>query len=114
QFRGTEIYGKNVGVIGVGRLGRITADYFNAFGANVAGYDIRDDFPENIKRVSEINKLVENSDIVTVHVSYNESTSRLIGKEVLNTFKKDAVLINTSRGDVIDEEALLDGLKNGR
>lgn len=113
DYRGTEIYGKNVGIIGVGRLGKITADYFNAFGANVAGYDIRDDFPENIKRVRKINKLVENSDIVTVHVSYNESTRRLIGKEVLNSFKNDAVLINTSRGDVIDEVDLLDRLKNG-
>lgn len=113
NFRGNEIYKKNVGILGVGRLGRINAGYFKALGANVRGYDIRDDFPGDIERASSIEELLKFSDIVSIHVRYGNDTDGLIGRGEFKHFKKGAVLINTSRGGIIDEDALLDALKTG-
>ena len=114
-FRGNELYGKTVGIIGVGRLGSIVADYFKAFGMNVIGYDPRHDFPNNVaRRVSSLQELLSQSSLVSIHVSYNETTRNLIGEKEFAAMKDGAVLINTSRGGVIDEDALLEVLKNGK
>jgi D-3-phosphoglycerate dehydrogenase / 2-oxoglutarate reductase len=112
NFRGSEIYGKNVGIIGVGRLGKIVGGYFNALGANVYGYDIIENFPENIHKVNNLSELLSNSDIVSIHLELNDSTKNFINNETLALFKKGSILINTSRGNVIDEDSLLDALEN--
>ena len=112
EFRGREVYKKNVGIIGVGRLGKISAEYFKALGANVTGYDPREDFPDNINRADSLKSLVENSDIVLLHLKLDETTINLIDKVELSWFKKGAILINTSRGGVLNEDALLDVLKS--
>ncbi len=114
KFRGNEIYDKKVGVIGMGRLGKIVSEYFKAFGAQVTGYDISGDFPENIERSESLEELITFSDIVTLHVNYTEATENLIGENEFNFFKRDAVLVNTSRGGVIDESALLTALESGK
>ena len=113
-FRGNEIYEKTVGIAGMGRLGKITAGYFKAFGADVIGYDTREDFPEDIKRVDSLKELVELSDIISIHLSYTKDTEDIFDEEMFSYFKKDAFLINTSRGGVINESALLDALTEGR
>lgn len=112
KFRGQEVYKKNVGIIGIGRLGKITAEYFKALGANVTGYDPREDFPNNINRADTLKSLLESSDIVLLHLKLDERTSNLLGKEEFMWFKDGSILINTSRGGVLNEEALIGALKS--
>jgi D-3-phosphoglycerate dehydrogenase len=113
-FRGWELYGHTVGLVGVGRLGRIVAGYFQAFGMEVLGYDPRDDFPhEAAERVDTLAELLAASDVVSLHVSYDASTSHLIGRRELAAMQPHAVLVNTSRGGVVDELALVDAIETG-
>ncbi len=113
-FRGRELYGKTVGLVGVGRLGSIVAGYFAAFGTTVLGYDVRPDFPAGVERVASLAELMARSDLVSLHVSYDETTRGLIGARQLEAMKPGGWLINTSRGGVLDEAALLAALQSGR
>jgi len=112
-FKGREINGKQVGIIGMGRLGKIVADYFLAFGARVFAYDIKDFTSQNVTKVRNIRELVSQSDIITLHVDYNEENHHLIDDDLLNEFKKGSVFINTSRGSLVDSNALINALRNG-
>jgi D-3-phosphoglycerate dehydrogenase / 2-oxoglutarate reductase len=113
-FRGGELHGKTAGIVGVGRLGRIVADYLRAFGMRVIGVDPRPDFPRDVERADSLEALLPVCDVVSLHVSYDGSTRGLIGVRELNLMKTSAVLVNTSRGGVIDEAALLAALESGR
>lgn len=114
-FRGHELFGKTAGIVGMGRLGTIVAGCFQAFGMEVIGYDPRPDFPHGAaRRVDELAPLIEASDVLSLHVSYGESTRHLIGREQLSRVRPGAVLVNTSRGGVVDERALLAALESGR
>jgi D-3-phosphoglycerate dehydrogenase len=110
-YRGTEIYKKQVGIIGLGRLGKITAGYFMAFGAIVKAFDIVHDQNE-IEYVNSLEYLAENSDIISIHVDLNSSTRNFINKDFFDKIKPNAIIINTSRGGVINETDLLDALKS--
>jgi len=114
QFRGGEIFGKTIGVIGLGRLGSITAEYFSALGANVIGIDpspVQEGRRFNTEK--DICSLVQKSDIVSVHVNYTKATRHLLNEAVFKLFTQGKWLINTSRGGVIDEKALLNKLQRG-
>jgi D-3-phosphoglycerate dehydrogenase / 2-oxoglutarate reductase len=114
-FRGRELFGKTVGIVGVGRLGSLAAGLFKAFGCDVLGYDPRPDFPDAVaRRVSSLDELLGASDIVSIHVDYNSSTKGLIGAHELARMRPGAFLVNTARGGVLDEQALLQALKSGR
>jgi len=110
-FRGFELYKKQVGVIGLGRLGSIVADYFLAFGCEVTYYDVASRVPSDpaIKKVS-LEELCEKSEIITLHIPLNESTVGIYDREFFISLKQKPYLINTSRGAIIDEAALLDAL----
>ncbi len=113
-FRGRELYGRTAGIVGVGRLGRIVAGCFRAFGMDVIGYDPRKDFPHAAaRRVDSLNELLAQSDLVSLHVSYDDSTRHLIGPAAFAAMRPGTVLINTSRGGVIDDAALLEALETG-
>lgn len=115
SFQGRELFGKRAAIIGMGRLGRITAGYFKAFGMQVVGYDPYQQFPAELAQsVSDLTEAVAEADVVSVHVSYHAGTRHLINATVLQAMKSGAVLINTSRGGVIDEVALLDALRTGK
>ena len=115
QFQGRELYGKTVAIIGMGRLGRITAAYFKAFGMTVLGHDPYQEFPSNLAQaVGSLPEAVEQADLVSVHVNYHAATRHLINRGVFAAMKPGTVLINTSRGGVIDETALLEALRSGR
>jgi D-3-phosphoglycerate dehydrogenase len=115
HFRGRELYGKTAGIIGVGRLGALVAGYLRAFGMEVIGYDPRPDFPTEVaRRVNSLAELLQQSDVVSIHVSYDAATRLLIGPDQLAMMKPQAILINTSRGGVIDEKALVESLQAGR
>jgi D-3-phosphoglycerate dehydrogenase len=114
RFRGGEIFGKTVGVVGVGRLGSIVAGFMRALGARVIGFDRRADFPADVvdARAASLDDLLRASDIVTLHVSYGEATRHLIDARALAQMKPSALLINTSRGGVVDEAVLLRALES--
>lgn len=115
RFRGHELFGKTVGLVGVGRLGTLTAGYFRAFGSRVIGFDPRPDFPiDAAERTATLEEMLAQADIVSIHASYDESTRGLLGGEAFAAMKPGAMLINTSRGGIVDEPALLDALSSGR
>jgi D-3-phosphoglycerate dehydrogenase len=115
QFRGTELYGKTAGIVGLGRLGSITADYFYAFGMRVLGYDVRDDVASSpAVKVDTIEELLEQSDLVSIHVTYTAKTRHLFSAAAFARMKSGAILINTSRGGVVCETALIEALESGR
>lgn len=114
EFQGRELLGKTVGIVGVGRLGSITASYFTAFGCHVVGFDKRDDFAPQVERVMSLEELAARADIVSVHLSLDASTRRIIGGQFFNAMRPGGWFINTSRGEVVDEAALLAALKQGR
>jgi len=111
-FRGRELFESTMGIVGAGRLGTIVADMARAFGMRVVAYDPRDDFPDGLERVDSLQALCAQSDVVSLHVVYNDDTHHLIDAEVLAAMKPSAVLVNTSRGGVVDTEALLSALQS--
>ncbi len=115
RFRGQELYGKTIGLVGVGRLGSLVAGFFRVFGAEVLGYDPRSDFPTDVcTRVGTLSELFRRSDIVSIHAIYKAQTRHLIGREQLAAMPAGAILVNTARGGIVDETALLDALSRGQ
>lgn len=114
-FRGRELFEKTAGIVGMGRLGNIVAGYFRTFGMKVIGYDPRPDFPLDVAdRAETLQELLEKSDVVSIHVKYDEDTRHLFRRVHFESMKKSAVLINTSRGGIVDDEALLWALSSGQ
>lgn len=109
---GSELYQKTFGVIGTGAIGTKVGLIAKAFGCNVIAYSrTRREFVEQqgIKYVS-LEELLKQSDIISLHVPFNDTTKNLIGKEQIALMKKSAILLNTARGGVIDNQALANAL----
>ncbi|NCU28159.1 MAG: D-glycerate dehydrogenase [Candidatus Moranbacteria bacterium] len=115
-FVGTDLKGKTIGLIGAGQIGTEVAKMLHyGFGSNVIYSDVKRNFElENIDGVlrRETDEVLRESDIVSLHVPLLPTTRHLINKETLSTMKKTSFLINTSRGPVVDEIALIEALKN--
>ena len=114
NMTGFDLYGKTVGVVGTGKIGRVFIDICNGFGMKVLAYD---KFPNNeleqsgkAKYVS-LNEIFTNSDIISLHCPLTEETYHLVDEDALNICKKGVVLLNTSRGALVDAEALLNAIK---
>jgi D-3-phosphoglycerate dehydrogenase / 2-oxoglutarate reductase len=113
NFPGKMLWGKRLGVVGCGRIGQWVARYGQAFGMEIYGFDpYLEKFPEFIHGVS-LDALAQLCDFVSVHVHLSEGTRELISRKFIQNMRNDAVLINTSRGLVVNESALLDALKSG-
>ena len=113
QFPGIMLRGKQLGIIGCGRIGNWMARYANAFEMNVVGYDpYVNDWPEIIKKVS-LEELVITSDVISLHVHLTDETHGLLSDRLFRSMKPNAVVINTSRGAIIDQAALLRALGEG-
>jgi D-3-phosphoglycerate dehydrogenase len=115
QFMGTELRGKTLGVLGTGRIGRAVAERAKAFGMKLLLYDLMKDeeFSEQVGGTYvDMETLLRDSDFVTIHVPRLPQTEHMIGAKELSMMKPTAVLVNTSRGVVVDEVALVDALKN--
>ncbi len=114
-FLGTQLKGKTLGIVGLGRIGSGVAQRaYQGMGMNIIYYDIKQDlqFEQQFHaKKRSLHELLKESDFVTVHVPLLPSTHHLIGKKELSLMKKTAYLINTSRGPVIDEKALVAALK---
>jgi len=116
NLRGEELYGKTLGVIGTGKIGKEVIRLAKAFGMNVLAYDVYQD--ENFAKEYDfkyvsLEELLRNSDVITIHVNLNPSTYHLINKNNVNLVKRGAYLINTARGGIIETEALIYALKEG-
>ncbi len=111
---GFDLHGKTVGVIGTGRIGRVFIDICRGFGMKVLAYD---KFPAegldngDTVRYTELDELFEKSDIISLHCPLTEETYHIINRDSLEKCKKGVVLVNTSRGALVDAEALLDAIK---
>ncbi len=114
-FKGSELYGKTAGVIGYGRLGKIVSRYLRGLGMQVLTTDPavnKSDVEEGINIVP-LSDLLSRADVVTLHVNYTESNARFFGREEFLQMKRSALFINTSRGELVDEKALLNALQKG-
>ena len=110
---GNLFYNKTVGVIGLGRIGRLVAEMFRGLGNPVIGFDLIMNEEWSKKTGVELvdfNSLLQTADIVTVHVPGNEDKSPLIGHSEITLMKKNSFIINISRGGVVDEQALYNAL----
>ena len=113
-FRGHELDGKCLGIIGLGRIGRKVARYGSAFGMKVFAYDpYADKWMEGVERLPNLAGLLSCSDVLSLHLPLNDETAGMIGADELALLPNDAVLVNTSRGELIDEAALVAALENG-
>jgi D-3-phosphoglycerate dehydrogenase len=111
---GTMLRGRTIGIVGCGRIGQWVGRYAEAFGMRRLGYDPDvSPWPHHIERV-DLPSLLRSADVVSVHVPLNETTTGLIGARELALMKPDAILVNTSRGEVVDEAALVDAVRSGR
>jgi D-3-phosphoglycerate dehydrogenase len=113
---GMELYGKTLGLVGFGRIGREVALRARAMGMTIITSDPAmtiEDAREYNAELVEVEDLLKRADIVSLHIPANEKTKGFMNKERIGLMKKTAYLINTARGAVIDETALIDALKNG-
>ncbi len=111
DFTGFELYGKTIGVIGTGKIGKAFIEICNGFGMNVIAYDISPSDDVQAKYVS-LEELFRSSDIVSLHCPLTEDNKKLINSATIEKMKDGVVILNTSRGLLIDTEALIEGIKN--
>lgn len=110
---GFDLHGKTAGVIGTGQIGRIFIDICKGFGMNVIAYDPYPAEGYDIKYV-ELDKLLTESDIISLHCPLTSSTRYIINEASLSKVKDGVIILNTSRGQLIDSDALLQALKDKR
>lgn len=114
RYRGHQISGYTLGVLGVGRLGRMMVDYGRAFRMNVIGCD-----PNPLKPIDDLeyvsfDELLRRSDYLSLHIHLTKETEHLLDAEAFSKIKDGVVIVNTSRGKLIDEAAFLDALNSGK
>lgn len=108
---GFDLHEKTVGVIGTGKIGKIFIDICKGFGMKVCAYDPYPSKETDVEYVS-IDELCKKSDVISLHCPLNDNTQYIINKRTISLMKKNVYIINTSRGALIDSEALLEGLKS--
>jgi D-3-phosphoglycerate dehydrogenase len=113
---GRLLSGKTVGIIGLGRIGRRVAELLRPFGVKILGSEPKSDrkwVKENKVRLTSLEELLRESDVVTLHIPYTKENRNLINAKRLKIMKRGAILINTSRGGLVDEGVLYQALKAG-
>lgn len=112
-FVGFDLYGKTVGIIGTGKIGRVFADICKGFGMNILAYD---KFPNEASGLhyTSLDKIFEKSDVISLHCPLTDETKHLINAGSIAKMKKGVTIINTSRGALIDTEDLIEGIKSKR
>jgi phosphoglycerate dehydrogenase-like enzyme len=113
MFPGLMLKGKTIGIIGFGRIGGWVARYANAFDMKILCYDPFVTRAENYVEMVALESLVSLSDVISIHVHLSSETEKMLNKDIIKNFKKGSVFVNTSRGELTDENALVDALKSG-
>lgn len=114
---GMDLEGKTLGIIGTGKIGSQMVKYGSAFGMKVIACDLvqNSDLEKKYGVVyTDIEDLARNSDVISLHVPYNETTRHLISNNIVRLLKPGVLLVNTSRGKVVDTEAIVDALRDGK
>jgi len=118
ELKGTELKGKYLGIVGCGNIGRRLGRLAKGLNMNIIGFDvipIDEEFSKDVGLMkADLDTLLQSSDYISLHVPLLDSTHHMINKEKLSLMKNTAKIINTSRGGVIDEDALYEALKNGK
>lgn len=114
DYTGSELKGKTIGIIGMGAVGKKVAEFCRVFDMNVLA-NARNTVvqSDSIVKMTSFDNLVSASDIITVHASLNSQTKNLIDKRVFKKMKNNALFINTARGGIVNENDLINALKNG-
>ena len=113
-FPGIMLRGRQLGLVGCGRIGQWMSRYAEAFGVSAVGYDpYADPWPASIRSM-DLEELFASSDFISVHVHLTDETRGLVSRSLLERVKPGAIFINTSRGAIADESAVLDLLTSGR
>ena len=113
DFPGMMLRGRRLGIIGCGRIGGWMARYGHAFGMEIVGHDpFQETLPDGVTRVT-LDDLVSTSDVITIHVHLSEETRGLLSADLIGRIKPGAIFLNTSRGALADEAALLEALESG-
>jgi D-3-phosphoglycerate dehydrogenase len=117
KLMGIELHGKTLGLVGCGRIGAEVASRAVAFGMNVLAYDPY--LPEEVQKkiqctFTELETLLKDSDFISIHSLLNDETRGMIGKEQFEMMKNTVFIINCARGPIIDQEALIEALENGK
>jgi D-3-phosphoglycerate dehydrogenase len=113
QMKGWEVFGKTLGIIGMGNIGKEVAKRASCFGMEVIGYDVYDFNVENVEQV-DLKTLYKIADIITIHVPLLDSTKHMINDESISNMKDGVIIVCPARGGVIDEKALVTALKGGK
>lgn len=120
QFLGVELPKRTLGIIGLGKIGRLLADAAIKLGMKVLGYDPKItvdsawSLSSEVQKAHSIEDLLRRSDYISLHVPLIDSTYHLINDELINYLKQDTILLNFSRDAIVDEEAVLSGINNGK
>jgi D-3-phosphoglycerate dehydrogenase len=118
RLTGHELFGKTIGVIGLGRIGKEVSSRARAFGMNVVAFDLYwdDKFAQqyNVQRAGSIEDVLKVSDIVTLHTNLTDETRHMINSKRLAMMKKGSVLINTARGELVETNDIAAALKSGQ
>ena len=118
ELMGSELSGKYLGIVGLGNIGKRLAKLARGLNMNIIGFDvmpIADDFARDVGLIkADIDTLLSSADYISFHVPLTETTHHLVNTKRISTMKKTAFIINTSRGEIIDEDALYDALKEGK
>lgn len=111
---GTDLKGKKIGILGLGRIGLSVAKKAKAFGMKVFYWDLKEKKEARGFKFLKLDELLREADIISIHLPLNKDTYHLIDKQKISLMKESSYLINTSRGEVIDEKALIEALKNNK
>jgi D-3-phosphoglycerate dehydrogenase len=114
QFGGTELYGKTLGIIGSGRIGLAVAERAIAFGMTVIAYDIVEIKTDLDIRQVTLEELLESADIISFHLPLTNKTKHMVSDVEFQKMKEGVIIVNASRGGIIDEDALLKALETGK
>lgn len=109
---GNLLHGKTVGLVGCGRIGSYLSGLLSSFGCKILGYDPFIDKSDNFSLV-DLEKILSDSDIISLHIPYNQDNHHFINAEKLQKMKKGTLLINVARGGLVDEDALYNALSSG-
>jgi D-3-phosphoglycerate dehydrogenase len=116
QLKGNELYGKTLGLIGCGNIGKLTAKYAKIFNINVIGYDpfiSKENMKKiGIKKMNELEDVLRDADYISLHLPHTPQTHYIINEKMISMMKPSAYLINCARGGTVDEKALYNALKN--
>ena len=112
EFLGYELYGKTLGIVGFGKAGRLVADIMKSFGMSIVFYDPYVTDWNGSEESVELDDLLRTADVVSIHVIKTKDTENLISKDMLDLLKPSSIIVNTSRGGVLDEEYLFELLES--